>query len=76
MNQKKTATVIVLIVIVIVLAFFGYRALWSWLSEQNTVDDAALKEEATKLNPFNQETINPFEETANPYENIKVKPFE
>ena len=77
MNQKKRATIIVLIVIVLVLAIFGYQILWPpQPNGQIQVENEILKEEAAKLNPFNQENVNPFEESTNPYENIKVNPFE
>jgi hypothetical protein len=76
MNQKKTTTIAILVVIVVMLAFFGYRALWPRLAEQNVVDNAALQAEADKINPFSQETTNPFEGSTNPYEKIKTNPFE
>ena len=76
-QNNKTLSVVGLIVVIILLAFFGYRFLWQSPAVENQGDDATLQAELDKANPFNQEEpANPFEESSNPYENIKTNPFE
>ncbi len=75
-QNKKLMTVVVLVIIVLLLAFFGYKTWWPKPAPENVLDNAILQAEADRINPFNQEAINPFEKSTNPYENIKVNPFE
>lgn len=76
MNQKKI-TIIAVLAVILVLGFLGWQ-MWrdAQLGEKVRLNDETLQEEATKLNPFVQEAVNPFEESTNPYENIKTNPFE
>ena len=78
MEQQHNRTIIVVLAALIIIgAFFGYRTFWSDSAQLDLSDDAALQAEADKVNPFNQEEpANPFEESANPYENIKTNPYE
>ncbi|MBI2086967.1 MAG: hypothetical protein HYT69_02245 [Candidatus Zambryskibacteria bacterium] len=77
MDKSKLTTIVVLIVIVILGVFFGYRVFWQSSPVDNQAGSEALQAEADEINPFNQEKpANPFEETTNPYENIKTNPFE
>ncbi len=67
-DNKKTIIAIIIILIVLALIYFGYRSWPRSDSEQGNVEDAASL--------FNQENVNPFEESTNPYENVKTNPFE
>jgi len=72
--EKRKLTTVIAVVILIILGYFGYQYFWT---QEEPVQDTALQTEAEALNPFNQEDPdNPFEESSNPYENIKTNPFE
>lgn len=60
--EKKQLTTIAVLIAIVVLGYFGWQM---WRGKGS---------DATSL--FTQEPANPFEETANPYENIKTNPFE
>lgn len=61
MDTKQRNTLIVLIVIII-LGYFGWQ-MW----QSGNSGSSGL---------FTEEPANPFEESTNPYENIKTNPFE
>ena len=68
--EKKKLTVLVVLIVIAVLGYFGWQSL-----RQGEVD--LSEEEINELNPFvRKETANPFQESVNPYENIKTNPFE
>ena len=78
MEQKNKTVIITLAVLVVIIAgaFFGYRAFWPD-KELQSENDTALQTQVDAVNPFNEtKIVNPFEEGANPYENIKTNPFE
>lgn len=62
MDQSKTTTIVVVIVL-IVLGVFGWMMWMGSESEEPNLFSA-------------EEQVNPFEESANPYANIKTNPFE
>lgn len=72
-RQKEIIAVLVAVAVILGAIFFLARRAES----PSAGDIEELQEEAAKLNPFNQEEPgNPFEESSNPYENIKTNPFE
>lgn len=62
MDQKKITTIAVLAGLV-VLGFFGWQMWYEGEDEGPSLFTT-------------QEPVNPFEESTNPYENIKTNPFE
>jgi len=58
---------IITVVAIIIIAVLGY---WWWQSRSQESPEA-------EVNPFAAvEVNNPFEESSNPYENVKTNPFE
>ena len=75
MENKRTSAIYIIILLLVVGVGLAYWIIYGGDTSEN-LDEASLLEAISDANPFKADNTNPFDQSSNPYENIKVNPFE